>query len=112
MNLAPWTFTPFDDDDAFKDFTLALGLNHSKIASVMYSQSLFYQTYPLKTWESWNRDTLQNLQTELRSIYTLLNFDGLPDFSGVDLRKEDEYEDFMLQLQQVETRINQRLGIT
>ena len=112
MNLAPFTATPFDDPSAFQDFTLALGLSHERIAQVMFQNSFFYKTYPLMDWPDATQDTLQNLQQELGSIYSLLNLNGLPDFSSVDLKKEDEFEDFMLQLQQVESRINMTLGIT
>lgn len=111
MNVRPWCDTPFDDDDAFADFTLVLGLAHERIAQVMFANSLFYKTYPLMDWKPENRDTIQNLQQELGSIFGLLNLSGLPDFSGVDLKKQDEFEDFMLQLQQVETTINAQLGI-
>lgn len=112
MNVAPFTDCPFDDSDAFADFALVLGLAHERIAQVMFANSLFYKTYPLIDWKPENRDTIQNLQQELGSIYSLLNLNGLPDFSGVDLKKQDEFEDFMLQIKGVETTINAQLGIT
>ena len=112
MNVAPWADTPPGDEEAFSDFTLVLGLAHNRIAAVMFENSLVYATYPIMDGTIGNTDWLQNLQQELQSIFTLLDLTGLPDFSGVDLRKDDEFEDFMLQLQQVEARINATLGIS
>lgn len=111
MNVAPWTDTPFDDEDAFADFTFVLNLNHRKIAQVMFENLLVYDTYPLADGKLGDKDWLQNLQQELQSIFAKLELTGLPDFSSVDLRKEDEFEDFMLQLEQVESNINHTLGI-
>ncbi len=111
MNLAPFQDIPPDDDEAFDDFKFNLQVNHDRIAQKMYASSLFYKTYPLIDADQHNKDWQQNLQQELGSIFSLLNLTGLPDFSGTDLDKEDEFQDFMQQLIFVEARINVQLGI-
>lgn len=111
MNLAPFQDIPASDDDAFDDFKFNLQLNHDRIAQKMYAASLFYKTYPLIDGVRSNQDWQQNLQQELGSIFKLLNLTGLPDFSGTDLSREDEFQDFLQQLVFVERRINVQLQI-
>lgn len=111
MNLAPFQDIPADDEEAFEDFKFNLQLNHDRIAQKMYAASLFYKTYPLIDGVKSNKDWQQNLQQELGSIFSLLNLTGLPDISGTDLDKEDEFTDFMQQLIFVEARVNVQLGI-
>lgn len=112
MNLAPFQDTPFDDAAAFDDFKMSLQQNHNKIAQKLFAQSKFYKTYPLVDSVEHQKDWQQNLQQELQSIYALIPLTGLADFSGADLSKQDEFEDFMNLLIFVERRINVQLGIT
>lgn len=111
MNLQPFQDTQYDDEDGLDDFRLALQLNHDKIYAKMAALGLPYQTYPLIDNSGHNKDWQQNLQTELQSIYSRLNITGIPDLSGSDLSKQEEFEDFMQLLVQIETGLNKRLGI-
>ena len=112
MNLAPWTDTPFDDEDAFDDFQLVHGLAHDKIAAVMYPLGFVYTTYPLYETPNYNIDWLLTHQEEHQSIFAQLGMTGLPDLASVDLKKDEEYQDWMLLHQQVHQQINSFLGIT
>ena len=111
MNLGPFQDVQFGDEGAFDDFRMALQINHTKIASVMFAQDLVYQTYPLISSVRHTKDWQQLLQQELSSIFSLNNITGLPDFSGADLDEETQFQDFMQSLVAVEVRINALLGI-
>ncbi len=111
MNLTPFSDNPFDDDDAFKDFGLAHGLAHDKIAAVMYDAGFFYEAYPLYDARANDRDWLLTHQQEHQSIFAQLGLNGLPDLATVDLRNEDEWEDWNDQHAQIHERINAFLGI-
>lgn len=111
MNLAPWQDIPFGDPEAMEDFRLSLQLNHNKIAQKMFAANLLYKTYPLIDADEHNKDWQQNLQQELGSVYTLLNLTGLPDISGTDLTKENDFQTFMQLLVFAEGRVNAVLGI-
>lgn len=102
---------PFDDREAFDDFTLALSVNHRHIAAIMFPAGKVYEVYPLNVRFEHAKDWQQNLQQELQSIFTLNGLTGLPDLSGADLRNEEEFDDFMDQLIFVEAKINLFLGI-
>lgn len=111
MNLQPYQDTPFDDDDAFMDFQMALQLNHDTIAQRMFANGDFYKTYPLID-EPWNvKDWQLTLQQELNSIYALLEMTGLPDLASADLEREQDFSDFMQLLVNAEARVNAALGI-
>lgn len=111
MNLGPFQDIEHDDNGAFDDFKMSLQINHDRIAQKMYAAGLFYKTYPLIDSVAYNQDWQQNLQQELGSIYALLELNGLPDLSGADLDRAEEFNDFMQQLVFVERRINAFLGI-
>ncbi len=112
MNLSPFQDIEFDDKESFDDFKMNLQINHDRIAQKMYEAGLLYSTYPLIDGVEFNKDWQQNLQQELDSIYTLLGLTGLPDLSGSDLDREDDFEVFMQVLIQTEETINQTLNIT
>lgn len=111
MNLSPFQDIEFDDREAFDDFKTCLQINHTRIAQKMFSAGLIYKTYPLIDGVEYNKDWQQNLQQELASIYALLDLSGLPDLSGSDLDREDDFEVFMQVLIQTEGVINQVLNI-
>ena len=111
MNLSPFSDLPFGDDDAWDDFSLAHSLAHDKIAQVMYSNSNYYETYPLEETPQHDRNWLLNHQSEHQSIFSLLNLTGLPDLSTVDFAKQDEFEDWVFLHSQIHTTINAQLGI-
>ena len=111
MNLGPFVDTPFDDQAAFDDFKMSLQINHNKIAQKMFANGDIYKTYPLIDSVQYNKDWQQNLQQELGSIFALLEINGLPDISGADLDREDDWSVFFQTLIQVEATINSTLGI-
>lgn len=111
MNLSPLSIIPFDDPEAFEDFSLAHGMAHQKIAEVMYAQDLQYDTYPLMDTPDKDTDWKLTHYTEHQSIYFLLELAGLPDLATVDFHKEDEFNDWFFQHQQVHAIINAALGI-
>lgn len=95
MNILAFIDTPFDDPDAFEAFALANGLAHQRIYNVMYAQGLPFQYYPIMDARD-DSDWLLILNQQMSSIYARLDLSGLPDFAGVDLHKQEDFEDFML----------------
>ena len=111
MNLSPFSDMEFDDERAFEDFQLSHGLAHQKIAQVMFGNSNFYTTYPLFETPGQDRNWLLVHQAEHQSIFNLLGMTGLPDLATVDLKDEDQFDDWMQQHDDVHRRINAALGI-
>jgi hypothetical protein len=103
--------TPFDDPEAFESFALANGMALQKIYDVMTLQSKIFTYYPLMDAAD-DSNWLLLLDQEMRSIYDHLGLTDLPDLASVDLRKQDEFEDFMLNYAQAITTVNASLGIT
>lgn len=111
MNMSIFNDVPFDDVAALDDFKLALQVNHNTIAQRLFAQSKFYDTYPLIDSLEHAQDWQQTLQAELQSIYAAIGFTGLPDLSGADLSREEDFDVFFDQLVDVERRINVALDI-
>lgn len=111
MNISPFTDIPYDDQDAQADFLMVNQLALDRIAQRMYAAGLVYNTYPHADPPGVDQDWMLNIQTELESIFTLLEITGLPDFSSSDWHKEDEFNDWMLSYRQVIERVNAILGI-
>ena len=110
MTLSPFVDTAFDDEDAFDTFALANGMALQKIYDVMVRNGkpfTYYDLMDAKQDPNW----LLLLDQEVRSIYDKLGLTGLPDLASVDLRKQDEFEDFMLTYTQSIQIINANLGI-
>jgi len=109
-SILPYIDTPFDDEEAFESFALANGVAMQRIYDVMTSQDKLFTYYPLMDAND-DSNWLLLVDQTMRSIYNTLGLTDLPDLASVDLRKQDEFEDFMLNYAQAVQVVNTTLGI-
>ena len=111
VNIAVFSDLPFGDKDAMLDFLGAHAIAHSGIASTIMAGGGLIESLPLSespdTDSSWMQD---HYQAHL-SIGKYLG-QSVPDLSGYDLKKPEQFDDWMAVHGDLHTSINAALGIT
>lgn len=110
MDMMTFVDTPFGDQDAFKDFLFNNSRAHHDVATKLEQMGHSIDAYPLTDMSDENDWKEIHNQTHQQE-FSLLGLIGLPDLSEVDLKDEQQYDDWMQAHADAHFAVNTALGL-